>query len=175
MSSNDTRIEFLRRLASYGPPGLDQDQRRQLLDCADGLHGTDAGLTAALPSLSTLADLLKVLVDPKKFQDAVSKLDAQVKAAAATRDEARQAAEDLESKKVTLEPKLKAAQAAHDRLLAAERQAFEKQVEATQHSLAIRTAAVATLEERVRADADAVAKNKADLERRLEIMRGAAA
>ena len=173
--TNDQLVEKLQRMRAYNSGPLTHDDREVLQAAVDAVRTSDDVLAEALPNLSTLSDLLTILVQPKKYQDALAKITEQVKAAKDEREAAAAEREALESSHVSLEPKLKAAQAAHDRLLATERQAFEKQVEATQHSLAIRTAAVATLEERVRADADAAAKLKADLERRLEIMRGAAA
>jgi hypothetical protein len=172
--TNDQLVEKLQRVVSYSRT-IGPEEHEVLKSAIAAIRTSDDVLAEALPNLSTLSDLLTILVQPKKYADALAKITEQVKAAKDERAAAVAEREALESSHVSLEPKLKAAQVAHDRLLATERQAFEKQVEATQHSLAIRTAAVAALEERVKADAAAVEQTKADLERRLRAVREAAA
>jgi hypothetical protein len=102
-------------------------------------------------------------------------LTAMVRDAKQARDLAQKAAADLEHKQSTIGPDLAAAKAGHERSLADAQEAFDKRVADFQKQLSVRQEAVAVLERRANEDAEAAAKLKADLERRLEIMRGAAA
>jgi len=170
----DLLAHSLGRIRDYGS-GLTQPERKTIQNAIDTLPSADKALDRILPVLATLDALLACLADAPRYKKMLTDLTGLVRDAKQAREQAQQAAADLEHKQATLGPGLAAAKAAHERSLADAQEAFDKRVADFQKQLSVRQEAVAVLERRAQEDADVAANLKADLERRLEIMRGAAA
>jgi hypothetical protein len=173
--TNDQLVEKLQRMRAYSSGPLTHDDREVLQAAVAAIRTPDTALAEAMPHLSTLSDLLKVVIDPKKCEAAVARLTELANEASATRKAAAEAAAHLENRRLTVEPRLKAEEDVHARKLANERSIWEKQVEATQQSLSVRTAAAAALEQQARAELAAAEKLRAELETKLAAIRSAAA
>jgi chromosome segregation ATPase len=173
--TNDQLVEKLQRMRAYNSGPLTHDDREVLQAAVDAVRTSDDVLAEALPNLGTLADLLTVLVNPKKYQDALAKITEQVKAATEQRKAAAAEREALESSHTTLKPKLDAEKSAHERSLADAQDAFDKRVADYQKQLAVRSDALRVLEERVRADAAEAARLKEEFQTKLAAIRSAAA
>jgi hypothetical protein len=170
----DALAHSLGRIRDYGT-GLTQPERKTIQSAIDVLPSADKALHQTLPVLATLDALLTILADVPRYKKMLADLTAMVRQAKEDREAAARAAADLEHKQATIAPELAAAKAGHERSLADAQEAFDKRVADFQKQLSVRQEAVALLERRAQEDADVAAKLKADLERRLEIMRGAAA
>jgi chromosome segregation ATPase len=173
--TNDQLVERLERLRSYNSGPLNHDDRAVLQAAVAAIRTSDTALAEAMPHLSTLSDLLKVVIDPKKCEAAVARLTELANEASATRKAAAEAAADLEHKQATLGPSLASAKAAHERSLADAQEAFDKRVADYQKQLAVRSDALRVLEERVRADAAENARLKEELQKKLDAIRTMAA
>jgi hypothetical protein len=170
----DELVHELGRVRDYGS-GLNQSQRHTIQKAIDAVRTPDTVFAEALPSLSTLADLLQILVNPKKYEAALAKITEQVKAAKDERAAAVSAHEALRDAQTSLKPKLDAERAAHERSLAEAQDAFDKRVAEYQKQLAVRSDALRVLEERVRADAAENARLKEELQKKLDAIRTMAA
>jgi hypothetical protein len=170
----DVLAHSLGRIRDYST-GLTQPERKTIQSAIDVLPSADKALDGSLPVLATVDSLLTLLSDPAKYKRALADLTGMVRQAKEDREAAAKAAADLEHKQAVLGPGLAAAKSAHERSLADAQETFDKRVADFQRQLSVRQEAVAVLERRAQEDADVAAKLKADLERRLEIMRGAAA
>jgi chromosome segregation ATPase len=170
----DLLAHSLGRIRDYGS-GLTQPERKTIQSAIDTLPSADKALDRILPVLATLDALLACLADAPRYKKMLADLTAMIRDARQAREQAQQAAADLEHKQATLGPGLAAAKSAHERSLADAQEAFDKRVADFQKQLSVRQEAVAALEQKARADAEAAAKLKADFERRLEVMRSAAA
>jgi chromosome segregation ATPase len=141
----------------------------------EALPTADRALDAALPTITTVDCLLTILSDPKRYQRQLADLKALVTEAQSERAEARHAISDLEAKAVAIEPALRSARAKADEEIAAAQSVFDKRVIDYQRSLSVREAAVADAEQKVKADSEVVEKLKAEMQRRLDAIRFAAA
>jgi hypothetical protein len=173
--TNDQLVEKLQRLRAYNSGPLNHDDREVLQAAVAAIRTSDDVLAEALPNLSTLSDLLTILVQPKKYADALAKITEQVTAAKDERAALAKAAADLEHKQATLGPSLASAKAAHERSLADAQEAFDKRVADYQKQLAVRSDALRVLEDRTRADAAENARLKEELQKKLDAIRTMAA
>jgi chromosome segregation ATPase len=125
--------------------------------------------------LTTLSDLLKVVIDPKKSEAAVARLTELVNEASATRKAAAEAAADLEHKQATIGPSLASARAAHERSLADKTVDFDKRVSQYQKSLSDRQALLDSREQLLAANEAKVEKLRTELQEKLDRIRSVAA
>ena len=171
--NSDLLIHDLNRLINYGP--IDETARQLLRNVIETIRTPDDVLDESVPHLNSLANLLEVVVDARKFAKAVGQLRALVDEANAARAAANMATAELDTKAAELEPKLAAAKQEHAAQIALERDAFDKRVADYQRQLSVREAAVADLEKAAKANFEASEKMKADMSARLDRMRAAAA
>jgi hypothetical protein len=176
MSNTDLDLlaHALGRIRDYGT-GLTQPERKTIQSAIDVLPSADKALDASLPVLATLDSLLTILADVPRYKKMLGELTAMIRDAKQARDEAKQAAADLEHKQTTLGPGLASAKAAHERSLADAQDTFDRRVADYQKQLAIRSDALRVLEERTRADAAENARLKEELQKKLDAIRTMAA
>jgi hypothetical protein len=172
--TSDELVYALGRLRDYGN-ALSQAERKVLERAIDALHTPDKALDGTLPTLATLDSLLTILADVPRYKKMLGELTALVRDAKQARDEAKQAAADLEHKHATIGPELASAKAGHERKLADAQEAFDVRVREFQKSLAVRSDAIGVLEEKAKADAAAAEKLRVELETKLAAIRSAAA
>jgi hypothetical protein len=154
--TNDQIVEAVQRIINYST-GLGVDEHRILGAAIKAIRTSNTVLDEALPNLSTLADLLTVLVDPGKYKAALAQLTEQVKSVKELRETTVAAAADFDAKYRKYGPEIAAAKAAHERALAGEREIFEKKVQEVQRGLTAREAAILEREQQTRQAADEVA------------------
>jgi RNA polymerase-interacting CarD/CdnL/TRCF family regulator len=167
-------VHNLGRLRDYNS-SLSQADRQLLQSAIEVIRTEDNNLTDLAVQIERADALLTMLASPAKYKAQLNDLNSLLKSAREERAAVVAERTALESAHATIGPELRSAKAAHERRLADAQEAFDKRVADFQKQLAVRQEAVAVLERRAQEDADVAAKLKADLERRLEIMRGAAA
>jgi cell division protein FtsL len=173
-SLSDALVHDLQRVRSYSTT-IGEPERKVLTDAIAAISTSDHALTAALPTITTVDSLLTILSDPKRYQRQLTDLAALVKEAKAERAEAQHAVADLEAKANAIGPVLQSARAKADEEIVAAQSAFDLRVIDYQRSLSVREAAVADAEQKVKADSEAAEKLKAEMQRRLDAIRFAAA
>jgi chromosome segregation ATPase len=173
--TNDQLVERLERLRSYNSGPLNHDDREVLRAAVAAIRTSDTALAEAMPHLSTLSDLLKVVIDPKKCEAAVARLTELVNEASAMRKAAAEAAADLEHKQATIGPSLASARAAHERSLADKTADFDKRVSQYQKSLSDRQALLDSREQLLAANEAKVEKLRTELQEKLDRIRSVAA
>jgi RNA polymerase-interacting CarD/CdnL/TRCF family regulator len=167
-------VHNLGRLRDYNS-SLSQTDRQLLQSAIKLIRTEDHDLTDLAAQIERADALLTMLASPAKYKAQLNDLNSLLKSAREERAAVVAERTALESAHATIGPELRSAKAAHERRLADAQEAFDKRVADFQKQLAVRQEAVAVLERRAQEDVDVAAKLKADLERRLEIMRGAAA
>jgi chromosome segregation ATPase len=172
--TSDELVYALGRLRDYNS-SLNAADRKVLQSAIDSLHTSDKALDGSLPTLATLDSLLTILADVPRFKKMLGELTAMIRDAKQARDEAKQAAADLEHKQTTLGPSLASAKAAHERTLEERTAQFDAHVADYQKQLAVRSDALRVLEERTRADAAENARLKEELQKKLDAIRTMAA
>lgn len=125
--------------------------------------------------LEPFFQLLALIADPKGTQARLDQLAAASLAAQTLIDEAAQAKKDIGAERAAHDQAISQERAAHDAQLARQRAASLSESDARERALIQREADVKALEVLAKSDADAAAKMKADLERRLKTINAAAA
>jgi hypothetical protein len=149
--------------------------RKVLADAIAAIRSPDDVLAESVPHLNSLAALLEVIRDHKRFTAAVAQLQGLVTEAADTRAAAEHAVSNLDAMRIAVEPELKLKRQKVDEEIAAAQVAFDQRVREYQKSLSVREATVSDLEKAARADAEAAARLRTELQIKLDAVRAAAA
>jgi hypothetical protein len=127
----------------------------------------------ALPDdrdVKTLHALLHLIADPKAISQQLERLTELSKAAAQQVDVANTVRAELEAEQRTHDETLASERAEHDKAIAREKSAVAAEHAQRASALDEREAEIARLEAKAKADADAAAKLKASLERKLGVL-----
>jgi len=121
-----------------------------------------------------LAVLESLTVDPAGARARLNELSASIVEAQNAAASAKAEREQLESVRAEHQSKLDSAQEQHDRRIEAERPPFEEKSAARERALAQREAAMREAEDKLKAETEAAASLRADLNRRINQIRAAA-
>jgi hypothetical protein len=174
MAGNDELVHKLERVLNYSRT-IGVEEQAVLKSAIAAIHTPDHDLANMVEPVSTVLALLEMLTSPAKFKAQLNDLNNLLKSAREERTGAAQERAALVEERIRLDPEIKSAREAHARRMADAEEAFNQKCAQFQATIASREAAVSALEKLAAADRAAAATAKADADRRLQLIKNAAA
>jgi chromosome segregation ATPase len=174
MTNNDELVSKLQRILSYSR-AVGEPEQEVLKSAIAAIRTPDHDLSDMAGPITTASALLEMLTSPAKYKAQLNDLNNLLKSAREERAAVAAERAALASEHAELEPKLKIAMAAHERLIADRTADFDKRVSDFQKSLSVRSDAIRVLEEKAKADAAEAARLKEELQKKLDAIRTMAA